>query len=105
MKFSETTGLSRGNDIWIHGSEGTIHVDNGQNIFVGRRGDRELAPYPNPPEAQNKHRVEEEFVNAIRGLERVRLNTFEIGVQYMEWTQAIYLSAETRRAVPLPLGA
>src|SRR6267154_1777101 len=27
MRFSETTGLSRGNDIWIHGSEGTIRVD------------------------------------------------------------------------------
>ena len=103
MTFSETTGLSRGNEISIYGSEGTIHVDNAQNIFVGHRGDRELAPYPNPPEAQSKHRVEEEFVNAIRGLEQVRLNTFEIGVQYMEWTQAIYRSAETRRAVALPL--
>ena len=50
MKFSETTGLSRGNDTWIFGSEGTIHIDNVQNIFVGRRGDRELAEHPNPPE-------------------------------------------------------
>ena len=50
MVFSETTGLSRGNDTWIFGSEGTIHLDNAQNIFVGRRGDRELAAYPNPPE-------------------------------------------------------
>lgn len=103
MKFSETTGLSRGNDIWIYGSEGTIHVDNDQNIFVGRRGDRALAPYPNPPEAQAKHRVEEAFINAIRGLEPVTLNTFEIGVQYMEWTEAIYRSAQARRAVSLPL--
>lgn len=103
MKFSETTGLSRGNDIWIYGSEGTIHVDNEQNIFVGRRGDRALAPHPNPPEAQAKHRVEEEFINAIRGIEPIKLNTFEIGVQYMEWTEAIYRSAETRRAVSLPL--
>lgn len=103
MKFSETTGLSRGNDIWIYGSEGTIHVDNAQNVFMGRRGDRELVPYPNPPESQAKHRVEEEFVNAVRGIEPVRMNTFEIGVQYMEWTQAIYRSAETRRAVALPL--
>ena len=81
MKFSETTGLSRGNDIWIFGSEGTIRVDNEQNIFVGRRGDQELAPHPNPPAEQAHHRVEEEFVNAIRGLEPVTMNTFEIGVQ------------------------
>jgi hypothetical protein len=31
------------------------------------------------------------------------LNTFEIGVAYMEWTEALYLSAESGRAVTLPL--
>lgn len=101
MKFSETTGLSRGNDIWIFGSEGTIHVDHEQNIFVGRRGDRALTAHPNPPEAQARHRVEEEFVNAIRGLEPVTLNTFEIGVRYMEWTEAIHRSAASGRVVTL----
>ena len=104
MVFSETTGLSRGNDTWIFGSEGTIHLDNAQNIFVGRRGDRELAPYPNPPEGQYRHRVEEEFVNAIRGLEPVAMNTFAIGVQYMDWTEAIYRSAEFGTTVSLPRG-
>lgn len=105
MVFSETTGLSRGNDTWIFGSEGTIRVDGANNIFVGRRGDRELAAYPNPPEGQYQHRVEEEFINAIRGIEPVAMNTFEIGVRYMEWTEAIYMSAESGRAVSLPLGA
>lgn len=103
MKFSETTGLSRGNDIWIYGSEGTIHVDGEQRIFVGRRGDRALAEYPNPPEGQARHRVEEEFINAIRGIEPVTLNTFDIGVRYMEWTEAIYRSAESGSTVNLPL--
>jgi predicted dehydrogenase len=105
MKFSETTGLSRGNEIWIYGSEGTIRVDNEQNIFVGRRGDKELAAYPNPPASQAHHRVEEEFVNAVRGVEPVKMNTFEIGVSYMEWTEAIYRSAESGTAVSLPLTA
>jgi predicted dehydrogenase len=103
MKFSETTGLSRGNDTWIFGSEGTLHVDNANRIFVGRRGDRELTEHPNPPEGQFRHRVEEEFINAIRGIEPVALNTFEIGVAYMEWTEAIYRSAESGTAVRLPL--
>jgi predicted dehydrogenase len=105
MKFSETTGLSRGNDIWIFGSEGTIHVDGEQNILVGRRGDRALSPYPNPPEEQARHRVEEEFINAIRGIEPVRMNTFDIGVRYMEWTEAIYRSAQSGTTVNLPLTA
>jgi predicted dehydrogenase len=103
MKFSETTGLSRGDDTWIFGSEGTIHVDNANNIFVGRRGDRELRPHPNPPEGRFRHRVEEEFINAIRGIEPVTQNTFEIGVRYMEWTEAVHRSAASGRAVSLPL--
>jgi predicted dehydrogenase len=103
MKFSETTGLSRGNDLWIFGSEGTIHVDAEQRILVGKRGDQALAELPNPREQQAFHRVEEEFVNAIRGRERVTMNTFEIGMRYMEWTEAIYRSAASGAAVTLPL--
>ena len=103
MKFSETTGLSRGNQIWIFGSEGTIHVDNEQRIFVGRRGDQELAELPNPREQQAVHRVEEEFINAIRGREQVSMKTFEIGVRYMEWTEAVHSQRRLRhrRAAPL----
>jgi predicted dehydrogenase len=103
MKFSETTGLSRGNQIWIFGSEGTIHVDNEQRIFGGRRGDQELTELPNPREQQAVHRVEEEFINAIRGREQIALNTFEIGVRYMEWTEAVHRSAASGGAVQLPL--
>ena len=103
MKFSETTGLSSGNDTWIFGSEGTIRVDGQQKIFVGRRGDSQLTELPNPREEQAFHRVEEEFVNAIRGTEEVSLNTFEIGVRYMEFTEAVYRSSESGRAIALPL--
>jgi predicted dehydrogenase len=103
MKFSETTGLSRGNQIWIFGSEGTLFVDNEQRIFGGRRGDQELAELPNPREQQAVHRVEEEFVNAIRGLEQVSMTTFATGVRYMEWTEAVHRSAASGTAVSLPL--
>jgi len=103
MKFSETTGLSAGNQIWIFGSEGTIHVDSEQRIFTGRRGDQALAELANPREQQAFHRVEEEFINAIRGRERVTMNTFETGVRYMEWTEAIHRSAADGAAVSLPL--
>jgi predicted dehydrogenase len=105
MKFSETTGLSRGNQIWIFGSEGTIFVDNDQKIFVGKRGDQELAELPNPREQQAFHRVEEEFINAIRGREQVSMTTFETGVRYMEWTEAVHRSAASGNTVTLPLAA
>jgi predicted dehydrogenase len=102
MKFSETTGLSAGNQIWIFGSEGTIHVDNDQRIFVGSRGDQALAELANPREQQASHRVEEEFINAIRGRAKIAMNTFEIGVQYMEWTVAVQRSAASGAAVDVP---
>ncbi len=103
MKFSETTGLSRGNQIWIFGSEGTIHVDGEQRIFLGRRGDQALAEVANPREQQAAHHVEEEFVNAIRGREQIAMNTFEIGVRYMDFTEAIHRSAASGSTVQLPL--
>ena len=103
MRFSETTGLSAGNQTWIHGSEGTIHVDNGLNIFGGRRGEPQLSPIANPQSEQAYYRVEQEFINAIRGIEQVVMNTFEIGVQYMDFTEAVHLSAESGQTVNLPL--
>ncbi len=103
MRMSETTGLSGGNQTWIHGSEGTIHVDASQTISAGKRGDRQLVPVPNPSEGQAFYRVEEEFVNAIRGTEQVTQLTFDAGLHSMEFTEAVYRSSQTGQAVPLPL--
>jgi predicted dehydrogenase len=103
MRASETTGLSTGNQTWIHGSEGTIYVDRRQNVFAGRRGDSELAPVPNPAADQAYYRVEEEFINAIRGVEEITMAPFETGVHYMEWTEAVYRSSQSGQSVTLPL--
>jgi hypothetical protein len=103
MRFSETTGLSSGNQTWIHGSAGTIYVDGRLNVLAGQRGDSELTPLANPPRQQAFYRVEEEFINAIRGVEEITMARFETGVQYMEWTEAVHLSAESGQAVNLPL--
>ncbi len=103
LRASETTGLSTGSQTWIYGSEGTIHVDRRQNVFAGRRGDSELTPVPNPREEQAFYRVEEEFINAIRGVEEVTMATFETGVHYMEWTEAVHSSSQTGQTVSLPL--
>jgi predicted dehydrogenase len=103
MRMSATTGLSSGNQTWIYGSEGTIYVDQQQRVFAGRRGDTQLSEVPNPPEQQAYYRVEEQFTNAIRGTEEVDMVAFETGVHYMEWTEAVYRSAQTGQAVYLPL--
>ena len=44
-------------------------------------------------------RVEEEFVSAIRGREKVTHTNFEDGVRYMEFTDAVTKSAATGQAV------
>ena len=103
MQMSATSGLNRGSQIWMFGTEGTIHVDSQRRVWAGKRGDRELAEVPNPPETQARYRVEEQFTNAIRGMEKVDMVAFETGVHYMEWSEAVHRSATTGQAVYLPL--
>ena len=102
MRFSETAGLSSGNQTWIHGSEGTIFVDSSLNVFGGRRGETELSPMANPMQEQAVYRVEEEFINAILGREEIAMARFETGLQYMEFTEAVHLSAQSGGEIALP---
>ena len=103
LQFSAATGLSTGNEVWLFGSEGTIRLDHRLNIYAGKRGDHALTEVPVPEEKQGFWRVEEEFVNAIRGNEEITRTPFEVGVHYMEWTEAVSRSAQTGQAISLPL--
>ena len=47
--------------------------------------------------------VEEEFVAAIRGQGSIRRTTFEQGVRYMEFTEAVTRSMQNGCTVKLPL--
>jgi len=103
ITISSITGLSPGNQVWLYGSQGTIHLDSQLNVFGGQRGASQLSEIPNPPELQQHWRVEEEFVNCIRGNETVTRTPFSIGVHYMEFTEAVTRSAQTGQAIALPL--
>jgi predicted dehydrogenase len=103
LRFSAVTGLSPGSEVWLYGSEGTIYLDQRFNVFGGKRGDVQLSEITNPPEKQHSWRVEEEFINAIRGKEPVTRTPFPIGVHYMEFTEAVTRSAQTGQAIALPL--
>ena len=48
-------------------------------------------------------RVEEEFVCSIRGEEKITHTSFDDGVSYMEFTEAVTRSAQNSTAVALPL--
>ena len=105
LRFSAVTGLAPGSEVWLFGSQGTLRLEGppSLSLFGGRRGDSQLREIDIPSQRQGEWRVEEEFINAIRGSERVTLTPFEVGVQYMEFTEAVTRSAQTGRAVSLPL--
>ena len=54
-------------------------------------------------ERKNSWRVEEEFVGAIRGTEKIRFTDFQKGLHYMEVTEAVTRSLQSGAVVKLPL--
>ena len=111
MRCSVSTviGLAPPTSVAIHGTEGTLKIMEGGAggtapvLWGGRRRNKRLRRIAIAPEKTGGWRVEEEFVHAVRGLEPVTHTDFVTGVKYMEWTDAVNLSARTEEAVRLPL--
>ena len=102
LQVSGVAGLSGGPEIYIYGSNGTLRFSQNK-LFGGQRNDKELAEITIPANEKGGWRVEEEFINAIRGLEAVTHTSFEDGVKYMEFTEAALRSAADGIAISLPL--
>ncbi|MFQ5656255.1 MAG: Gfo/Idh/MocA family protein [Candidatus Methylomirabilales bacterium] len=102
--FSAVTGLAPPNEVWLFGSEGTVRLETTTlRLYAGRSREKELKEIVIPKEKQVGWRVEEEFINAIRGHEQVTRTRFEDGVRYMEFTEAVTRSAQSGQAISLPL--
>lgn len=102
LRFSSVMGLGPQNLIWFFGSEGTLLYNIADTtLFYGKRGDKALKPVSIPENKRGVWRVEEEFIQAIRGQEKVKLTTFEDGVKYMAFTEAVHQSAKTKKSVTL----
>ncbi len=98
LRFSAVTALGPANEVWIFGSDGTLRLEaDAKRLSGARRGDKELREIPVPAERRVGWRVEEEFVNAIRGRENISHTTFEDGVRYMEFTDAVAKSLASGR--------
>ena len=103
LGFSDITALAPPGEAWIFGAEGTLRIEpDARRLSGGRRGDGALREIEIPAERRVGWRVEEEFVNAIRGREKVSHTTFEDGVRYMEFTDAVARSAASGQAVDVP---
>ena len=104
IKFADVFGHAPQDAVWFYGTEGTIRLD-GINMTLsgGRKGDDKLSPIEVPPEKVKVERMEEEFINAIRGLEPITHTSFEFAVKYVEFTEAVRRSSQTGQKVYLPL--
>jgi len=103
--LSGVTHFPRGNGVEIYGTDGTLLFDvSSDTLHGGRTGEHEQPiPIPIPPEKRGRWTVEADFIAAIRGERPIDLTTFEDGVRYMEFTEAVYRSARAHEPVSLPL--
>ena len=96
----------RKTEAWIFGDKGTLAFITPNNaepyLQLGKKGGA-MGALAIDPAKLGAWRVEEEFVNAVRGLEGVTHTDFVAAVKYMEWTDAVTLSMRERREVQLPL--
>ena len=109
LSFSAVSGFASGDEVFMHGTEGTLHLrmdaggESGPVLGGGRSGDEGMAAIEIPEENRGGWRVEEEFINAVRGLEPVTHTTFADGVAYMEFTDAVTRAWQSGESVSLPL--
>ena len=93
-------------ETWIFGDKGTLAFitpnDGEAYLQLGKKGGA-MGALAIDPAKRGGWRVEEEFVNAVRGREAVTHTDFVTAVKYMEWTDAVTLSMRERREVQLPL--
>ncbi|HUG90391.1 MAG TPA: Gfo/Idh/MocA family oxidoreductase [Planctomycetaceae bacterium] len=94
-----------GMQIHLYGSRGTIRfeITPRERLLIGQAGENALRDVDIPPEERGGWRVEAEFIGAIRGQERVRFTDFATGVQSMQFTEAVHVSAASGRPVDLPM--
>ena len=103
MRFSQVTGMAD-EGVWFFGSEATLKADGyAERLFGARRGESGFTEIESPSDNRIVHDIAAEFVAAIREKREVEQVTFAQAVRYMEFTEAVGVSARTGRRVNLPL--
>ena len=102
IQVSTVAGLAGAPEVYLFGSNGTLRFS-GNKLYGGQKGDAELTEMDIPESEAGSWRVEEEFVNAIRGNEVITHTDFDTGVKYMEFTEAVTRSMQSGTAISLPL--
>jgi predicted dehydrogenase len=86
----------------VIGSEGSLVFDLESGVVrIGRLDDAEPVEVPVPAGMEMDWRVEADFVDSIRTGAPVAFTPFDVGVRYMEFTEAVLTSATTGQRVAL----
>ncbi len=96
MQQSAVTALFQDDAIYLFGSEGTLRLTS-DRLFGGRKGDKQLTEISILDEERGEWQVESDFAAAIRGEREVTHTTFDDGVHYMEFTDAVARSIHNGR--------
>jgi predicted dehydrogenase len=88
------------NGISLYGSAGTLHWSLDDTITFAPLGEEPRA-FPPDPGTEGTWRVEQDFVDSIRLGTPVELTSFEDGLGYMQFTDAVWRSCSERRWVDL----
>ncbi len=87
----------------MYGRDGTLIYNFTRDEILGaRRGEKGLRPLSIPPDLVTEWNVEKDFIDAVVQGGHPE-PSFETGVQYLEFTEAVHLSARGGHAVELPL--
>lgn len=100
--ISTVLGGEASEQVVLYGSEATLALRAG-SLELRRRGAAVAEKVSIPPEARRGWTVEEDFIRSIREGAPVLLTSFEEGVRYMEFTDAVWMSMAEGRRISLPL--
>jgi predicted dehydrogenase len=101
--FSDWVPFGPSHSIEIHGTRGVLLYKLFQEeIFGASEGSKQMIPIPVPPGDERQHTTDAEFIAAIQNGGCVSPD-FSDGVRYMEFCEAVALSAHSCRIVDLPL--
>ena len=103
LHFSGVTHFGGENHIELYGSEGTlVYYISSHRILGAHLGDSELKELEIPADLVRPWTAEADFISAIQTGSPVSPN-FEEGLRYVEFTEAVYRSARSGKAIALPL--
>ena len=89
-----------GNRFSLYGSKATLHWQLRDGMTLAPLGE-EARPLEPDPGSDSGWRVEQDFVDSIRDGKAVELTSFEDGVRYMQFVEAVWRSWSERRPVEL----